>query len=131
MPILYKRLRIQGSTLRSRTVKYQADLIARLANFSKATIYVAEIACCLEDLIVRCFRNLQEETVTVLSGFISTRFIPDFSLIFNCQLHVIRFIHGQKSRTLIERCKKMQTGLFGNYLRRDRVYHLTVLTVER
>ncbi|KAJ7681510.1 quinone oxidoreductase [Mycena rosella] len=28
-PILYKRLRIQGSTLRSRTPAYQADLIAR------------------------------------------------------------------------------------------------------
>ncbi|KAF7357444.1 Quinone oxidoreductase PIG3 [Mycena sanguinolenta] len=28
-PILYKRLRIQGSTLRSRTPQYQADLIAR------------------------------------------------------------------------------------------------------
>ncbi|KAG5640588.1 hypothetical protein DXG03_008003, partial [Asterophora parasitica] len=28
-PILYKRLRIQGSTLRSRSVPYQADLIAR------------------------------------------------------------------------------------------------------
>ncbi|KAK6992541.1 quinone oxidoreductase PIG3 [Favolaschia claudopus] len=28
-PILYKRLRIQGSTLRSRSAQYQADLIAR------------------------------------------------------------------------------------------------------
>ncbi|KAI0770603.1 quinone oxidoreductase [Fomes fomentarius] len=28
-PILYKRLRIQGSTLRSRTVDYQAELVAR------------------------------------------------------------------------------------------------------
>ncbi|KAF8895106.1 quinone oxidoreductase [Infundibulicybe gibba] len=28
-PVLYKRLRIQGSTLRSRTPKYQAELIAR------------------------------------------------------------------------------------------------------
>ncbi|KAF8073527.1 hypothetical protein FPV67DRAFT_1559933 [Lyophyllum atratum] len=28
-PLLYKRLRIQGSTLRSRPVEYQADLIAR------------------------------------------------------------------------------------------------------
>ena len=28
-PILYKRLRIQGSTLRSRSVAYQADLIKR------------------------------------------------------------------------------------------------------
>ncbi|KAF9468670.1 quinone oxidoreductase [Collybia nuda] len=28
-PILYKRLRIQGSTLRSRSISYQADLIAR------------------------------------------------------------------------------------------------------
>ncbi|KAJ7637570.1 quinone oxidoreductase [Mycena polygramma] len=28
-PILYKRLRLQGSTLRSRTPQYQADLIAR------------------------------------------------------------------------------------------------------
>lgn len=28
-PILYRRLRIQGSTLRSRSVEYQADLIAR------------------------------------------------------------------------------------------------------
>ncbi|KAA1476887.1 quinone oxidoreductase [Dentipellis sp. KUC8613] len=30
-PILYKRLRIQGSTLRSRSPEYQADLIARFA----------------------------------------------------------------------------------------------------
>ncbi|SJL03375.1 related to NADPH quinone oxidoreductase homolog PIG3 [Armillaria ostoyae] len=29
-PFLYKRLRIQGSTLRSRSMEYQADLIARL-----------------------------------------------------------------------------------------------------
>lgn len=29
LPILYKRLRIQGSTLRSRSADYQADLIAR------------------------------------------------------------------------------------------------------
>ncbi|KAJ6602229.1 quinone oxidoreductase [Mycena sp. CBHHK59/15] len=29
LPILYKRLRIQGSTLRSRTPSYQSDLIAR------------------------------------------------------------------------------------------------------
>ncbi|OJA12286.1 hypothetical protein AZE42_12810 [Rhizopogon vesiculosus] len=28
-PILYKRLRIQGSTLRSRSVEYQTELIAR------------------------------------------------------------------------------------------------------
>ena len=28
-PILYKRLRIQGSTLRSRSLEYQADLINR------------------------------------------------------------------------------------------------------
>nr|VWO99467.1 Reducing polyketide synthase FUB1 (EC (Fusaric acid biosynthesis protein 1) [Ganoderma boninense] len=28
-PILYKRLRIQGSTLRARSVEYQADLVAR------------------------------------------------------------------------------------------------------
>ncbi|KAJ7166449.1 hypothetical protein C8R43DRAFT_986096 [Mycena crocata] len=34
-PILYKRLRIQGSTLRSRTPLYQADLIAR---FSKEVL---------------------------------------------------------------------------------------------
>ncbi|KAG6812508.1 hypothetical protein H0H92_002507 [Tricholoma furcatifolium] len=31
-PILYKRLRIQGSTLRSRSVSYQADLIARFGS---------------------------------------------------------------------------------------------------
>ncbi|KAJ6451636.1 hypothetical protein C8R45DRAFT_89990 [Mycena sanguinolenta] len=31
-PILYKRLRIQGSTLRSRTPQYQSDLIARFNN---------------------------------------------------------------------------------------------------
>ncbi|KAF5382680.1 hypothetical protein D9615_003056 [Tricholomella constricta] len=31
-PILYKRLRIQGSTLRSRSVPYQADLITRYAS---------------------------------------------------------------------------------------------------
>jgi len=31
-PILYKRLRIQGSTLRSRSPVYQADLIARFKN---------------------------------------------------------------------------------------------------
>ena len=29
LPILYKRLRIQGSTLRSRSEEYQADLIKR------------------------------------------------------------------------------------------------------
>ncbi|KAK0488625.1 quinone oxidoreductase [Armillaria novae-zelandiae] len=29
-PFLYKRLRVQGSTLRSRSVEYQADLIARV-----------------------------------------------------------------------------------------------------
>lgn len=33
-PILYKRLRIQGSTLRSRSVEYQADLINRLVILS-------------------------------------------------------------------------------------------------
>ncbi|CAK5269828.1 unnamed protein product, partial [Mycena citricolor] len=31
-PILFKRLRIQGSTLRSRSPAYQADLIARFSN---------------------------------------------------------------------------------------------------
>jgi len=31
VPILYKRLRIQGSTLRSRSLAYQADLIQRFA----------------------------------------------------------------------------------------------------
>lgn len=32
-PILYKRLRIQGSTLRSRSVEYQANLIQRYAKY--------------------------------------------------------------------------------------------------
>ncbi|KZV85758.1 quinone oxidoreductase putative [Exidia glandulosa HHB12029] len=32
LPLLYKRLRIQGSTLRSRSVAYQTDLIARFSN---------------------------------------------------------------------------------------------------
>ena len=33
-PILYKRLRIEGSTLRSRSAEYQADLIQKyVANF--------------------------------------------------------------------------------------------------
>jgi len=31
-PILYKRLRIQGSTLRSRSIKYQADVIGRMSD---------------------------------------------------------------------------------------------------
>ncbi|KAF8968920.1 hypothetical protein BDZ97DRAFT_1796966 [Flammula alnicola] len=38
-PILYKRLHIEGSTLRSRTIQYQTELIARFRNevFSKIT----------------------------------------------------------------------------------------------
>ena len=31
LPILYKRLRIQGSTLRARSEDYQAELVARCA----------------------------------------------------------------------------------------------------
>jgi len=41
LPLLYKRLRIQGSTLRSRTVEYQADLIK---NFEKDIL--GEITSC-------------------------------------------------------------------------------------
>jgi NADPH:quinone reductase-like Zn-dependent oxidoreductase len=54
-PILYKRLRIQGSTLRSRSVAYQADLIARLVKYlldATSTL----LADYLEDSTERCFR---------------------------------------------------------------------------
>jgi hypothetical protein len=33
LPILYKRLHIEGSTLRSRSVEYQTNLITRYASY--------------------------------------------------------------------------------------------------
>ena len=44
-PILYKRLRIQGSTLRARSEDYQAQLVARFVVLNPMGIG-ADIRCC-------------------------------------------------------------------------------------
>jgi hypothetical protein len=80
-PILYKRLRIQGSTLRSRTAEYQADLIARLVEYSLLPFAFLKLAGYFEDLTVKCYQNSQEKMVMALSGYIFTRFKPDYSFL--------------------------------------------------
>jgi hypothetical protein len=109
--ILYKRLRIQGSTLRSRSVPYQADLIQRyvLTMYHpflpsiKLTIHVSKISTRGSGSHHGRRRNRSRQSLHFQS-------IPTLEGDQRLYLIIIRFILGPRYKMLTELWKAMRTG---------------------